>query len=694
MNNKPLVKNPPVSVSKFSTRASRKQQEEAYAKMTTEEQMEYDLEQLNYEEEQIKTHSVNKGYDKKKFNGWIKYLNQYNPTIKFIKNAKYAGKNIFSIRINENPYSINNKKFTVDSIREISNRFTKRLKEKNVNGGLMVAMDYGTLSWKSGKYRDIGDCVHLYNPNESYNLENVYEEPESIKSFVIYLILKDKGLNAGGDSEHNDCLYDALKEYLPNIDDVFGTAQNFKIQHLKLHRDDKVPLYKIDVVEKKLENYKINVRGDYIRTSTIKSEKTINLTLYNGHYKEDTEALKKKSFIPFSRFKEKKPLLYNPKTFEVCDGEKIWKIPKKEFYDMKRDFHNEYIFIETMRMRKEEELKTNMYEQYEKFVRVATELRDKSKGLINMFKTGSFRDTALILFDKFVKFLNPENLEQDESEWIDKALFSALISCEKYKGMLYKYDVKSMYPAMMTSTLKFPIKRGEFKIIKDFGEKYIEFGIYRCEIKPSSDENINKLFKINHDNYYTSIDVTNAKKLGLEINLIQDEKPNCLFYSREKTITFSEAFKNYVKVLFPLKNEGIEYSKHILNILWGALTQKNKIHDYVGEESNIDRDEEIIELYPCSSDETQTIIKTIKHRNFYKTPYARIGPFLTSQGRKMMSDLMYDEREYIKRVCTDGFLTTRKIHENVNVEIGCLKYEGYNEDGEIRNCTNKVDTKY
>ena len=105
---------------------------------------------------------------------------------------------------------------------------------------------------------------------------------------------------------------------------------------------------------------------------------------------------------------------------------------------------------------------------------------------------------------------------------------------------------------MTSTTLKFPVKRGEFQLIDSFGE-YFEYGIYRCEISKSDDESINKLFKFNYHNYYTSIDLANAKELGFEIKLIQDSKPNFLYWSRDKLITFNEVFKNYVDILFPLK---------------------------------------------------------------------------------------------------------------------------------------------
>ena len=42
--------------------------------------------------------------------------------------------------------------------------------------------------------------------------------------------------------------------------------------------------------------------------------------------------------------------------------------------------------------------------------------------------------------------------------------------------------------------------------------------------------------KQNKFKYYTHIDITRARELQYNIILIEDDKPNVLYYSREKTI--------------------------------------------------------------------------------------------------------------------------------------------------------------
>ena len=87
-------------------------------------------------------------------------------------------------------------------------------------------------------------------------------------------------------------------------------------------------------------------------------------------------------------------------------------------------------------------------------------------------------------------------------------------------------------------------------------------------------------------------------------------------------------------------------------------------------------------------------MKTVKINDIYKTPYARLGTFLTSQGRRHMAKILLPEKENIKRVQTDGFLTTKPIHKNIKVSMGELKYEGFTTNGIIKNCVNIVKVEY
>lgn len=99
-------------------------------------------------------------------------------------------------------------------------------------------------------------------------------------------------------------------------------------------------------------------------------------------------------------------------------------------------------------------------------------------------------------------------------------------------------------------------------------------------------------------------------------------------------------------------------------------------------------------MRPHKHNEDIDIISTHKNYKRYKTNYARLNPFLVSQGRKHMSKIMFPIKEHIHRIQTDGFLSTKLIHQNKDVKLGELKYEGFTESGLIKNCINKVEVHY
>jgi hypothetical protein len=657
-------------------------------KLSLNEQLEADLKEMEAHEKAIKQVVREKGYKYKKI---TKYINSIfgndDPNIKYIKNLKYNGKDLISIRINDNKYE--NRFYTIKKIKRLSEKLSNKLLKKGVQGKMMTSLLYGDLGWKSGYLKTFGEAIKLYDPNILYNMATPYDEPKEIKSFNIYIALGNRDIG-GDDDFNNDCLYNCLKYYIFNIEDYFKSPAELKT-FLKLKRNDKIPLSSIDQIENKLKNYQINIRGDFIRTSTINSNKQINITLSNEHYSVEKQTHK---FLKFLKYNEKTPLLFDKKNMIVFDGSNKWEITKAEKHKIIYDYNSKYILINRQEPEKDEQgnkIEIPIEQEYKQFIEIADALKNESNGMINLYKTGSSHDTALNLFDRISKYIIPESILQDEAEWIDNSSFGAIIWAKQYTGELYKYDVKSLYPYIMTSsTLKFPVKRGEFKKIENFCE-YIEFGIYRCIVNKSDDENINRLFRFNQDNYYSSIDIMNAKELNLNVELIQDDKPNFLFYSRDKLITFGEVFKTYVDLLFPLKENKVKMAKDILNILWGSLCEKDKRKKFIKDDFEIDEDDDILEIYPTINDDGH-IVKTINRNNIYKTSFSRLCPFLTGQARRHMTKILLPYKDEVQRVQTDGFLITKPIHTNTNVKIGMLRYEGFTKNGIILNCINRVKT--
>ena len=289
--------------------------------------------------------------------------------------------------------------------------------------------------------------------------------------------------------------------------------------------------------------------------------------------------------------------------------------------------------------------------------------------------------------------MKPYNIEQVEAEYINNCSIGALMYANEgeYENV-HKYDVCSLYPSIMNSVILFPIKQGEFIKLtsNEFNSfEFIKYGIYRCKIN-----GCNKLFKFNNLNYYTHLDIKQAKELNLKVELIEDEQPNFLYYSRDKLITGSEIFKQYVELLFELKNKGkkgIKKSKQILNILWGSLCEGNTKTQYINNNDdkiiNIDGNIKILKIKPFNDNET--IIEYVNNDKQFKSNYARMKPFILAKGRNALYNLIKNEINNIVWFHTDGFICRSKLNINIGDGLGCLKYEGYSKKLKIHHL-NKI----
>lgn len=584
------------------------------------------------------------------------------------------------------PDNISKKRYTRDDIKRISQNVIKQLVDKGFKGYASVALKYDAF-WRAGYFSDadsiVDDGIQLFTFDD-YGKESLEEKQGGeFKGFVIYYIPKgeEKGRKGGCDGERNNCLYVCLHKYLnSNLHKVWDKPSKLK-KFLGIHKYEKVDIKLMDQIEEKLK-VSINVTGDYTHTSTYESNQRIDLILRDGHYECN---FVKPSFIKRRiSYKERTILLYDYKSFEVYDGTKTKILSKKlkgDIYDFKTD---------NILVNRTYESKT-IQEEYEKYINDAITLKRETKGLINLFKCGSVKNAALHLFERFTKHLKEEQLTPIESMWIYKSSFAALIFADQYEGEGYKYDIRSMYPYLMNGMLQVPLKTGEFKTITQQmitkQNNIYSFGIYRCRVYKSNDENINKLFRFNFNDYYTHISLNHANKLGLKIELTMDGQPNFLHYERNVCMLSHQLFDDYIKTLYPLKEKNIPLAKKILNMLWGALSQVKYIKKIVkkGDKHNIISDIDTLRLRPAYNEEGTKVEEIDNSTAFYKTPFARLCPFLIAKGRVVISDIMEPFIEKVVMCHTDGFIVNTKIDIKTGDKMGELKYIGYCRDCEVVN---------
>ena len=439
----------------------------------------------------------------------------------------------------------------------------------------------------------------------------------------------------------------------------------------------------------KLKLYKIIIQNSegiiLYKSTTRKAPHIIRLLYSNSKY-----TIIKVKRTKGTALSAKQPIIYCfPKKFTddiVCygiDGE--FKMKRDEFNEIKSNpITSKYILIAIDR-------DGTLKETYDMFMTDAIELKKQTNGIIDMLKTGSDHNTCMDLFNRLNKCEIPEPIQPDEADWINYATCGALVDGTKYDGPAYKYDIVSMYPSIMRSN-KFllPIKRGIFSNISEKEELQIKFysvGIYHCII----DVKNNKLMRTNKTNHYTHTDINYAISLGYKVSLIHDGNNNALIYKNSDCLMGSHIFGEFVDLLFPLKKAGNKRAKRIINTLWGALSEQDKLTICTNKNT-------ITEIYDnrqvmtlCPDDNGETVIQFTKNEKRFKTDYARIKPFLLSRGRYVISKIFLSQVDDLVRAHTDGIIMRNPINFKLGIELGDLRYEGYSGHIEILNKTRYIE---
>jgi hypothetical protein len=217
---------------------------------------------------------------------------------------------------------------------------------------------------------------------------------------------------------------------------------------------------------------------------------------------------------------------------------------------------------------------------------------------------------------------------------------------------------------LCSNHFSFPVKEGEFIFLETL-PNILQYGIYKCEIIPSNNEEIDKLFRFNSKSYYTHYDIKLAIFLKLKIELVMNDGCNALIYSKNRA-SGSEYFGQIVHSLYELKKSS-KLAKKILNALWGALCQKNKIIKTTRKELNFDNNEYIVSIEPFGDINK---VAYLIHGKFFKHNYARLGVFLTSAVRKQMAEIIYPFKGNVFRCHTDSILSNKELPLVIGPNLG------------------------
>lgn len=618
--------------------------------------------------------------------------------------AKLNGRRT-NLKVKEFIFKSTDGKLEMKDVIKLINEKSKGLKNRDFTGYISSNIQTA-FGWKSSKLNPVGyQVTNAYNnwgtnnveieaqfedDDGEANVETYYNNDNSkVDGFRIFLY--DFPNDAGCNGKYNDCVFDALKRAFGE-QFIYDSPIQFK-KFLDIDRHAKVPFSIMGQIEAKIKTA-INIEGDYTRASTLTTKRQINLIWQDGHVelKRTNTPIKCKSVTY-----EKKPLVYyrnrKENVLKVYDGKEERDISDEEFNNYFYKYKTSpYIVIPKTK-------KKTLKETYDYFVLANKKLKELTKKhltQINLGKTGTYKDTAIKLFnDLNVSLPDPEDITQLEAEFILGCYRGGMLySQDGYEGELYSSDVKAMYGYLQSSNLNFPIKQGQFKIITDSDvDNHFTYGIYRAKIKYNPKYKC--AFHFNDNDKYTHQDMTRARELNLDIELIQDGKPNFLYYAPESRIECRQVFKPFIDYLMPLEcdKDIKDASKSIRNVLWGALCERKVTvkYDNEDEEINLDNDEQIIGMKTTKDGISYPMVVNLNR--VFKTNYARLGAFLTAAGRTMISKFIienFDNLDDVKKVHTDGVKSTTKPKnlkrkDDPTAQIGDVLYEGYNPSVKIIN---------
>lgn len=597
---------------------------------------------------------------------------------------KYKNQNILE-------YRVKGDNMTREEIKDAVKQFAI-LKQNTENQPVqfMIALSFPE-QFYSGEFFRSNQEPNLFSYND-YDSLNTRDDPEFYPEFYIYVFPVNEA-QGGTDKNKNDCLFICLQK-LASGALPWNLAGKFKT-FLGLKRTDKVSIELIPTIEEKLKKYAINVTGDYVYTSSKKSNLTMNLKLIDGHYKIDNEHDYKDYIKSFKiSTKSRTPLMiYRQKDCILSyDGEEERELNIAEYCKIKNLATN-YIYVPYTDEHIKKSKRRSLKECFEEWKEIADTLYKETNGMIDMTKTGSFQNTGARIFQLFTKTIHPEAITQHEAIWINNATRGAIIHSEEYNGPLYSYDFVSEYPSVISSSKFFiPVKQGTFEKLDKLDCNKLTYGIYRCIIKPTL--NYYKVFKLNSKNYYTSIDVKRAYELGYDIELIQDDQPNALKYYRDSVLLGSEVFGKVIQYLFELKQKKVKGAKQIISSLWGKLSEVKKYKKIAIDEIEIEEDATVYSVYP-SFDRKTTTFQIVKNSDSFKTNYARIKPFVLAFARYNLSKAVEPIIDYVVKSHTDSIYTTKAIkHMKLGNELGELKYNGYCENAVVTNKNSKLNCEF
>ena len=278
-----------------------------------------------------------------------------------------------------------------------------------------------------------------------------------------------------------------------------------------------------------------------------------------------------------------------------------------------------------------------------------------------------------------------DNVEQFESELIEKVR-GGLVYCKQGKyAKLYNYDTKMAYGSVLCDeNFKIPVRVGEMGKItnEDIAKwKTFQYGIYHLKVEE------NELFRKNYNDIYTHYELNYAKSHKLDISVFDDDEQNCLLYrcvgDNKKVVSSSKLFGEFIQNIYKYKEENKKNKddewyktlKLIGSSFWGFASKGNKISKIMKDDTMEVKKGEYVYNMMQKNNCIKYYIKNVNQ--IYSSPIARMKPFILSLQRiKILEEIEKSGIENIVYVRTDGFYSTKKLDYPTTGDMGDIICKG------------------
>ena len=514
---------------------------------------------------------------------------------------------------------------------------------------------------------------------------------QTIKHVSIYK-WRTPELQGGYDDYHNDCLFNCLKTSSYTLPKQIASAVGLK-KYLQLNRNDKIDIKHLSQIEDLLikNNCSVTCSGDYQYQSehVNKFNKNINLKLLNGHYtihdnlNRDIEKPYKRfqNFFPIAKSKHEMYVMIDNKIYNGVEYKILERKHKTDFLAKNIVIHCKINTHKKTELECEEIMKTT----YDDYIKKCDEMLKETNGQVNLYKYRSIRFCALeILRMKSKNIKAFSQITTHESEILMNSFGGGLTYINKkmlnIETNAITYDINSAHPCNMKSNNMLPMGEPTFHKLKNINMENIEYGCYHCEIIGECHDSF--LYR-KSNNWYTHYDLQIAKMLTLNIEMINDNKYNCMIYPQESLLKASDIFGHYVDFFSKIKSNSDDNkplrqcSKDFLNILYGGLASKNKIIKRPTENKPFEITEHH-HIHLLSTENNKTTITLNDRQNYYKSNYAKMSIFISALSRRKLFNINYKiiqtyGTDSILRCHTDSVCVKRDLIENIESPIPEIK---------------------